>query len=77
MRVGIIGASGLVGDKLIKLLLNNGYFDIKICASLNSEGKIINYISNDVSHSFEMKKLDEHFFEDINVAFFCSDNSVA
>lgn len=77
MRVGIIGASGLVGDKLIKLLLNNGYFDIKICASLNSEGKIINYISNDVSRSFEMKKLDEHFFEDINVAFFCADNSVA
>jgi aspartate-semialdehyde dehydrogenase len=77
MKIGIVGATGLVGDELIKLLIKNGYFDIEVCASIGSEDKIIDYMLNDIYYSFKIQKLDESFFENINVIFFCADNKIA
>ena len=71
-KIGIIGASGMVGQELLKLLITNGHIDIKICAS---DSKVSNEMVIN-GHKMIMDKLDFSFFDTLDVAFFCADNKL-
>ena len=72
-KIGIIGASGMVGQELLKLLITNGHIDIKICAS---DSKVSNEMVIN-GHKMIMDKLDFSFFDTLDVAFFCADNTIS
>ena len=77
MNIGIIGATGSVGEELIKLLENNhlniNINNIKLFASEKSKGK--NIIINNKNH--EIDKLGESSFLNIDVAIFCASSSIS
>ena len=72
MNIGIIGATGLVGEEIIKLIetnnLNIQIKCIKLFASINSIGKEI-LINNLI---FIIEKLNKNSFNNLNIAIFCS-----
>ncbi len=41
MKIGVVGATGVVGSEMLKILINKGYTDIETFASLKSKDKII------------------------------------
>lgn len=71
--IGIIGATGVVGKELFALLVSNGHTNLKLCASERSIGSEI--LNGDKSYVIE--KLCESFFDNMSVAFFCSDNDIS
>ena len=77
MNIGIIGATGSVGEELIKLIeknhLNFDIQDIKLFASNKSAGKIIN-INN---KKYTIQILNDNSFENLNVAIFCASTSIS
>jgi aspartate-semialdehyde dehydrogenase len=77
MNLGIIGASGVVGMELIKLLENNHlkikYFSIRLFGSSRSRDKIINF--KDTSLKIEL--LDENIFTYLDIAIFCTGNDIS
>lgn len=77
MKIGIIGASGVVGKELLNILLANEYYDLKICASEASIGKYLLFDINDTPASFVFEKLEESFFVGLDVSFFCTDNDLS
>lgn len=77
MKIGIIGASGVVGKELINILIANKYHDLKICASEASIGKYLLFDINDTHSSFVFEKLEESFFVGLDVSFFCTDNDLS
>jgi len=66
-HIGIIGSTGLVGQQLIKLLSDNNYVNLKL--SLRSFEKPDKYTTT-------YAKLDKHFFDDLQVVFFCATNEI-
>lgn len=73
IKIGIIGATGAVGVCLYEILINNNYTNIKVCASDNRVGK---QLSEDYPN-VKCEKLNEDFFNDLQVTFFCSDNEIS
>ena len=74
-NVAVIGATGLVGGVLLKVLEEYD-FPIKklfLFASEKSVGKVIIYKDEEVS----VKKLEENSFKDIDFAFFVSNSNVS
>ncbi len=77
MKIGIIGGSGVVGKELLNILIANKYYDLKICASEASIGKHLSFYVDETHVSFEFEKLEESFFDGLDVSFFCTDNDVS
>ena len=77
MNLGIIGATGIVGEELIKLIeknhLNVSISKIKLMASLKSKGKEI-VIKN---KKYIVEELTDESFKDLNVAIFCCKEKVS
>ena len=77
MNLGIIGASGVVGMELIKLLEKNHlkikYLSIRLFGSSRSEGTLIDF-KNDV---LRIELLDENIFTYLDVAIFCTGNDIS
>lgn len=83
ISIGIVGASGLVGQIIFDLLFNDKYYNLKICGSdklaLNNEFIMKYYYSTDEDdkvYHFKYIKLDETFFDDLKVVFFCATNDI-
>lgn len=81
-NIGLVGATGIVGKTLLTILCNNGYSrqqhiknikNIRVCASDTSIGSSINICENE----FILEKLDDDFFSNINVVFFCADTNTS
>ncbi|NGX57077.1 MAG: Aspartate-semialdehyde dehydrogenase, partial [Candidatus Anoxychlamydiales bacterium] len=67
LKIAIIGATGLVGQELIKLFEKSSFdVDFKLIASNKSLNKKI-IIKN---KSYLVKKLNEKTFDDVDFAFF-------
>lgn len=77
MKIGIVGASGVVGKELLDILLADGYYDLKLCAGKAIIGKKLLFDIDDTPISFVFKKLEESFFDELDVAFFCTDNDLS
>lgn len=77
MNLGIIGASGVVGMELIKLIDKNHleikYFSIRLFGSSRSEGTEIKF--NDGVLKVEL--LDEKIFQYLDVVIFCTGNDIS
>jgi aspartate-semialdehyde dehydrogenase len=69
MKIGIVGATGMVGFELIKILLNNGYSDLQLCASDTS-------IDTNL-YGYKLLKLDDIFFDLVHITFFCTENDIS
>ena len=82
--IAILGATGLVGQKLIELLISHPYFEIKIlAASKKSLGKtLIEALSSPLSFDLpdeiaQMKISDCYFKEKVPIVFSALDSKVA
>ena len=77
IRIGIIGVTGLVGKTLLALLCDDNTStysnNIKVCASDNSVGITMTYNNN----NFQLARLDESFFDLLDVVFFCADTNTS
>ena len=77
MNLGIIGASGVVGIELIKLIEKNHlkikYFSLRLFGSSRSEGTEIDF-KND---TIKVELLDEKIFPYLDVVIFCTGNDVS
>lgn len=71
-NIGIVGSTGLIGTELLHILVRHGY-NIKICASDKNIGNTLELNSK----SYVLKKLDESFFDDMKIVFFCSDSDIS
>lgn len=72
--IGIVGATGIVGLTLIDILCKNNYSNnLKLSASDKSIGKVLEISNN----NFNLVKLDDSFFDDINFVFFCTDTDIS
>lgn len=74
-NLALIGATGAVGQQLIKWLSIKKFpFNhIELYASKKSEGKVLNYKNN----IYTIKKIEDISFDNIDICFFCADNSVS
>ena len=72
MNIGIIGASGLVGKQLIKLINNRNldinYRNIKLFGSKNS----ISNIYKIKNINLVVQELNRNSFDKLDIAFFCA-----
>jgi aspartate-semialdehyde dehydrogenase len=73
MQIGIVGATGIVGSELLKLLVAYELTDIRVCASDASINKNICYDK----YEYTLQKLDREFFLDLDVVFFCAENDIS
>lgn len=77
MNIGIIGATGLVGEEFIKLI-NNNHLNIKINnIKLFASSKSINKKILINSKEYLVEELNELSFKDLNVAIFCSSSEIS
>ena len=82
--IGIIGASGIVGQNLIKFLLNNNFVNLKLCGSDKTISEYYEPIKKciektdgyEITYDYKYVKLNEEFFNDLVVVFFCATNEV-
>lgn len=77
MNIGIVGATGLVGEEFIKLIESN-HLSIKInkmklFASIKSAGKIITINNN----KYIIEEVNERSFLNMNVAIFCCSSELS
>ena len=74
-KIGIAGATGLVGETLIRLLESGSrrIEELRLFASGRSAGTRIDFQDNEL----EVKKLDPKGFEGLDVAFFCLEPELA
>ena len=75
MRISIVGATGLVGTKLIKLIEKREFpvTDFYPVASEDSEGKIIK-LNN---HEYITTTIESILKHELDIIFFCSSNKVS
>lgn len=73
----VVGATGLVGTTLLKILLSNGYQNIRVSASGSSTGKQLNIDHNLTQTTFTLQELSSSLFDNTDVAFFCSDTEIS
>lgn len=77
MNIGIIGATGLVGKEIIKLIENNHLKikikDIRLFSSIKSIGTTF-VIKKQI---YKTEELNENSFNNINVSIFCSSSEVS
>lgn len=78
MRIGIIGATGIVGNKLLNIFYDHGYCSkkytsFKLAASDNSAGSNVHI----KEFTYELIKVSEDFFDSLDVVFFCADNETS
>lgn len=77
-KIGVIGATGLVGKTLLTILCNHGYVkNIKACASDLSVGTVLKIDTNNVINNLILEQLTTNFFSGLNVVFFCADTSTS
>ncbi|OHE74156.1 MAG: aspartate-semialdehyde dehydrogenase [Verrucomicrobia bacterium GWF2_51_19] len=69
----IVGATGLVGQELLKLLTKDGQNNIRLAASEASLGQ--SYLLN--GRQWVVERLSADFFKDVAVAFFCASKYVS
>lgn len=77
MNIGIIGATGLVGEEFVKLI-NSNYLNIKVKnIKLFASSKSINkkVLINNKDHFIE--ELNDDSFKNLNVAIFCSSSEIS
>lgn len=75
MRVGIIGATGIVGRELVKILADS---DIKISQlKLSaSPGSVQKRVQTHLGEQY-IEELDENFFEELDLCFFCVSSDIS
>jgi len=73
-RVGIVGATGAVGDELLRLLFEREFpfSEIRLLASARSAGKTIQYKDK----TFTIEEATPEVFEDIDIALFSAGASI-
>lgn len=77
MNIGIVGATGLVGEEFIKLI-NDNHLNIKIKnIKLFASSKSINKRILINSKEYLVEELNELSFKDLNVAIFCSSSDIS
>ncbi len=74
-RVGIAGATGLVGETLLRLLESSEYEieDLRLFASQKSAGIMVSFRDQE----YEVKELAVDGFQGLEIAFFCLENELA
>lgn len=72
-EIGIVGATGIVGSTLIDILIKNDYKNLKLCASDVNVNK--DFVIN--NQHFKLQQLNEDFFNNLYVVFFCTDNDIS
>ena len=75
-HIGIIGSTGLVGQQLVKLLSDNNYVNLKLSASSRLTDVYIEPFEKKEEYTITYAKLDEHFFDDLQIIFFCATNEI-
>ncbi len=73
LLIGIVGVTGLVGKKLLNILYNYEYFNLKLCASDASENMEM-MIGDKI---YKLEKLSEDFLSKLHVVFFCADTNTS
>jgi aspartate-semialdehyde dehydrogenase len=77
MNIGIVGATGLVGTEMIKLIENNhlniNINNIKLFASMKSKGKKVLIKNNSIT----IEELNTESFNNLNIAIFCSSSEIS
>ena len=77
MDIGIIGATGLVGEEFIKLI-NSNYLKIKVNnIKLFASSKSINKKVIINNQEYIIEELNDDSFKDLNVAIFCSSSDIS
>ncbi len=74
MKIGVVGATGLVGGKLIYLLEKTllPIEEIRVIASSQSSGKDLLF----KNHKIKIQKLSDKVFDNLNLVFFMTNNDV-
>ncbi|MEO0069991.1 MAG: aspartate-semialdehyde dehydrogenase, partial [candidate division WOR-3 bacterium] len=74
-KIGIAGATGLVGETLICLLEASDYRieDLRLFASQRSAGAKISFRDKE----YEVKEVTVEGFQGLDIAFFCLENELA
>lgn len=74
-RIGIAGATGLVGETLLRILEASDYEieDLRLFASEKSAGTKVSFRGRE----YEVKELSGDGFDGLEVAFFCVENDLA
>jgi aspartate-semialdehyde dehydrogenase len=70
LNIAIVGATGLVGSEMLKILAQRGYpaEHVRVFASERSVGSEVSYNG----HKLKLERLTESSFKDINVAMFAA-----
>lgn len=73
-NVGIVGATGAVGEELIQLLIERNFplGNLKLLASARSKGKTITY----KEHSWIVEEATPEAFDDLDIALFSAGSSI-
>ncbi|MEO0335231.1 MAG: aspartate-semialdehyde dehydrogenase, partial [Pseudomonadota bacterium] len=74
-NVGVVGATGMVGEVFLQLLLDREFpvKELRLFASENSKGKIVQWNDQQV----ELKVLEPSCFDGLDVVFFSSGDSIS
>ena len=74
INVGIVGATGAVGQELLHLLIDRGFplASLRLFASARSVGKVIEH----VGRKFTVEEAKPGVFAKVDVAFFAAGGSV-
>lgn len=75
IKVAVVGASGIVGEKIVKILENESYIsdDISLFSSEKSAGKILKFRNKAV----KLKRADCNSFENTELVFLATDEKIS
>jgi len=75
MRVGVVGATGLVGERIIRVLEEKNFptEEIRLFSSIKSEGKRIVFKDRE----YEVEPLQENSFKGLDITFFATDPEIS
>lgn len=78
MNIGIVSATGLVGIELCKILVKHGYTNLFLCASDKNINTSVSYLnSKEQICEYTLLQLNNDFFNNLNIVFFCSNNDIS
>jgi aspartate-semialdehyde dehydrogenase len=75
LTVAVVGATGAVGSEVIRTLEERLFpvGDLRLAASARTAGELVEWREGTV----RVEELDAHFFEGVDVAFFCAGGAVS